>query len=95
MWRLGSRRAARGAYLVERGTSRTKGDPQRLEGLGGHALAFGDEPEEDVLAAHGIVVKATGFLSGKIEDPSGRSGDMCEQLDPPRVGRPRGYPVDG
>src|SRR5579875_2360694 len=55
---------------------RFQADPQRLQGLGGHALALVDQPEQDVLGADVVVVEHPGLF-------------LCQDHNPPRpVGNP-------
>ncbi len=68
---LGSGRERRGATRCAPGhtdrlfdslTYRLEGDPQRLQRLGADAIAFADDPEEDVLSPDEAVVEQSGFF---------------------------------
>ncbi len=63
-----------------------EGDAERLEGLGGDALALVDQPEQDVLGPDEVVVEEAGLLLGQHEDPAGPVGEAFEQVDRLLVG---------
>ena len=63
-------------HLAANGLER---DPERLEGLGGHALALVDEAEEDVLGADVVVVEQARLFLGEYHDPPGPVGEPLEQ----------------
>ena len=55
-----------------------EGDAERLERLGGDALALVDQPEQDVLGADVVVVEQPRFFLGKNDDPA---GTICETFE--------------
>ena len=58
-------------------TDRGEVDVEALQRLGGDALPFVQEAEEDVLGADVIVVEQTRFFLGQYDDPA---GTVCEAL---------------
>ncbi len=57
-----------------------QGDPEGLEGLGGHSLALVDEAEEDVLGADVVVVEHPGFFLRQNDNPPRSVGEPLEHL---------------
>ena len=64
-------------------------DAQRLEGLGGDALALVDEAEQDVLGADVVVVEHPGLFLGQDDNTAGSVGEPLEHVRSSR-GRQRG-----
>ncbi len=56
-----------------------KGDPERLEGLGGHTLTLVDEAQEDVLGADVVVVEQACLFLRQHHHPAGPVGEPLEQ----------------
>ena len=77
----GRRRAALADDLLDLAADGLEGDAERLEGLGGDALALVDQPEQDVLGADVVVVEEARFLLGQDDDPAGPVGEAFEQGD--------------
>jgi hypothetical protein len=59
---------------------RLERDPERLERLGGDALALVDQPEQDVLGADEVVVEQAGLLLGEDEDSACPVSEPLEQV---------------
>ena len=57
---------------------RLERDAERLEGLGGNALALVDQPEQDVLGADEAVVEQARLFLRKHEHPSCPVGEAFE-----------------
>jgi hypothetical protein len=53
-------------------------DAERLERLGGDALALVDEAEQDVLGADVVVVEHLRLFLGQDDDPTGSVGESLE-----------------
>ena len=79
--RAGGRRAGRADRLLHLLADGLEGDPERLERLGGDALALVDQAEQDVLGADEVVVEQARFLLGQHQDSSGSVGEAFEQVD--------------
>ena len=75
------RRTALADDLLDLAAHGLEGDAERLERLGGDALALVDEAEEDVLGADVVVVEEARFLLRQHHDPAGPVGEAFEQLD--------------
>ena len=75
------RRAALADDLLDLGAHGLERDAERLERLGGDALALVDQPEQDVLGADVVVVEEPRFLLGQHHDPAGSVGEAFEQDD--------------
>ena len=65
-------------------------DAQRLQRLGGDALALVDEAEQDVLGADVVVVEHPGLFLGQDDNPTGPVGEPLEHLHSPHHEQPRG-----
>ena len=78
MWPDG-RRAALADDLLDLAADGLERDAERLERLGGDALALVDQPEQDVLGADVVVVEEAGLLLGQHDDPAGPVGEAFEQ----------------
>ena len=59
-------------------------DAERLERLGGDALALVDQPEQDVLGADVVVVEEASLLLRQDDDSAGPVGEPFEQGASPR-----------
>ena len=55
-----------------------QGDPEGLQGLGGHTLALVDEAEQDVLGADVVVVEHPGLFLGQDDNPPRSVGEPLE-----------------
>ena len=73
------RRAALADDLLDLAAHGLERDAERLERLGGDALALVDEPEQDVLGADVVVVEEARFFLGQDDDPAGPVGEPFEQ----------------
>ncbi len=73
------RRAALADDLLHLAADGLERDAEGLEGLGGHALALVDEPEQDVLGADVVVVEQSSFLLGQHDDSTGSVSEPFEQ----------------
>ena len=73
------RRAALADDLLDLAAHGLERDAERLERLGGDALALVDEPEQDVLGADVVVVEEACLLLGQHDDPAGPVGEAFEQ----------------
>ena len=62
--------------------------PERLEGLGGHALALVDQPEQDVLGADEAVVEQARLLLRQHQHSSCPVGEAFEHVTASVVARP-------
>ena len=62
---------------------RFQADPQRLKGLGRHALALMDEAKQDVLGADVVVVEHPGLFLSQDHNPSRPVGKPLEHLIAP------------
>ena len=78
----GRRRAALADDLLDLAAHGLERDAERLEGLGGDALALVDQPEQDVLGADVVVVEQPRFLLGEHHDPAGPVGEAFEHVRP-------------
>jgi hypothetical protein len=58
-----------------------QGDPEGLQGLGGHSLALVDEAEEDVLGADVVVVEHPGLFLGQDDNTPCSVGEPLEHLE--------------
>ena len=58
-------------------------DAERLERLGGDALALVDEAEQDVLGADVVVVEHPGLFLGQDDNPPGAVGKPLEHVFAP------------
>ena len=69
-------------------------DTERLQGLGGHALALAlaDEAEQDVLGADGVVVEHPGLFLSQDHNPPRPVGEPLEHLVAPLTERPGRQP---
>ena len=67
-------------HLLAHGVER---DAERLEGLGGDALALVDETEQDVLGADVVVVEHLRLFLGEDDDATGAVGESLEHLFAP------------
>ena len=76
-------RAALADDLLDLGAHRLQGDPELLEGLGGHPFALVDESEQDVLGADVVVVQQARFFLRQHHNPSGSVCESFEQGGPP------------
>jgi hypothetical protein len=55
-------------------------DIKRAERLGGDPLAFGEEPQQQVLGTDIIVAEAAGFLLGEGQHLAGTFGESVKHL---------------
>ena len=78
------RRAALTDDLLDLAAHGLERDAEGLEGLGGHALALVDEPEQDVLGADVVVVEQARFFLRQHDDTAGPVGETFEQDCLPR-----------
>ena len=62
-------------HLLAHGVER---DAERLERLGGDALALVDQAEQDVLGADVVVVEHLGLFLGQDDDATGSVGESLE-----------------
>ena len=77
------RRAALADDLLDLAADGLERDAERLERLGGDALALVDQPEQDVLGADVVVVEEARFLLRQDDDPAGPVGEAFEQVSLP------------
>ena len=77
------RRAALADDLLDLAAHGLERDAERLERLGGDALALVDQPEQDVLGADVVVVEEARFFLRQDDDPAGPVGEPFEQGAPP------------
>ena len=68
--------------------TRARSAPSRIQDLGGHALAFADQAEQDVLGAQVVVARVHGFPQRELQD---LLGPWCERDG---AGRRRAAPAD-
>ena len=80
------RRAALADDLLDLAAHGLERDAERLERLGGDALALVDQPEQDVLGADVVVVEQARFLLRQDDHPAGPVGEAFEQGSPPPAG---------
>ena len=72
--------------LLDLGADGLERDAERLERLGGDALALVDQPEQDVLGADVVVVEQARFFLRQDDDSAGSVGEALEHgMDPPLV----------
>ena len=74
------RRAALTDDLLDLAAHGLERDAERLEGLGGDALALVDQPEQDVLGADVAVVQQTGFFLREHHDSPSPVGEAFEHV---------------
>ena len=81
------RRAALADDLLDLGAHGLERDAERLERLGGDALALVDQAEQDVLGADVVVVEQARFFLRQDDHSAGSVGEAFEHGgDPPLVG---------
>ncbi len=66
--------------LLDLLADRLQADAQRLKRLGGHALAFVDEAQEDVLGANVVVIEHPGFFLRQDNNPPRPVSEPLEHL---------------
>ena len=81
------RRAALADDLLDLAAHGLERDAERLERLGGDALALVDQPEQDVLGADVVVVEEARFFLGEDDDSAGPVGEAFEQVTSASHGR--------
>src|SRR5579884_2342410 len=64
-----------GERRLQTGSGAVMGDAQRVQGSGGVAVRAAEDPQQQVLGAHGGLAKAAGFLAGKLDTATGLAGD--------------------
>ena len=70
--------AAAADDLLDLAAHGLEGDAERLEGLGRHALALVDQPEQDVLGPDVGVAELAGLLAGEDDDPTSSVSESLE-----------------
>ena len=71
---------------------RLQADPQRLQRLGGDALALADQAEQDVLGADVVVAEHPGLFLSQDRNPPRPVGEPLEHLVAPSPSGRRGQP---